>query len=314
MKLRNMPLELPETGWLIMERKREQKLVSIDDALLHIENDSFLAIGGFMIHNHPMGIIREIVKENRRNLKILPTPPGGSIDADLLIGCGCAASVVASYIGAEWLEPIMPNYRRKVEEGELEVLEYDEHTIICGLRASAEKLPCGITRAGLGTDLLKVNPHLKIFNNPVTGQPLVAVPPIEPDVAIIHAQRSDPYGNVQHAGSVFMDLLLAAASKKVIVSVDEVVPLELTRHDPFKTTLPCHLVTAVVHMPYGAHPCSSHGFYGYDEQHIRDYVGFAKRGDGYQEYLSKYIYNVGSLYQYLELVGGIRRLSELKAC
>jgi len=295
-----------------MNPGRKQKVITMNEAISYIGDGCFLAIGGFMIHNHPMAIIRELVKRRIKDLKVLPTPPGGSVDVDLLIGSGCATSIIASYIGGEWLEPVMPNYRRKVERSELEILEYDEHTIICGLRASIQKLPCEVTRSGIGTDLLKVNPFLKVFNNPITGEPLVAVPPIEPDVAILHAQRSDPYGNIQHAGSAFMDILLASASKKVIVSVEEVVSLDYIKKDPFKTTIPCHLVTAIVELPYGAHPCSSHGCYTFDEDHIRKYVQCARHPDHFQEYLNQYIYGIENLYEYLEIIGGIKRLSDLK--
>jgi glutaconate CoA-transferase subunit A len=295
-----------------VNREREKKVTTISEAVSCIRDGSFLAIGGFMIHNHPMAIIREIVKQGIKGLKVLPTPPGGSLDLDLLIGSGSVTSILASYIGGEWLQPVMPNYRRKVEKSELEIIEYDEHTIICGLRAATSKLPCEVTRAGIGTDLLKVNPSLKVFNNPITGEPLVAVPPIEPDVAIIHAQRSDPYGNIQHEGSSFLDTLLASASKNVVVSVEEVVSLNYIKKDPFRTTIPCHLVTAVVELPYGAHPCSSHGYYTFDEDHIRTYVQCARSTDRFQEYLNRYIYGQENLYEYLDVIGGIKKLSDLR--
>ncbi|MFH1481843.1 MAG: CoA-transferase [Pseudomonadota bacterium] len=295
-----------------MSRERKKKLTTIHEAMSCIKDGAFLAIGGFMIHNHPMAIIREIVKQGIKGLKVLPTPPGGSIDVDLLIGSGCVASILASYVGGEWLQPVMPNYRSKAEKSELDIIEYDEHTIVCGLRAAIWKLPCEVTRAGLGTDLLKVNPSLKVFNNPITGEPLVAVPPIEPDVAIIHAQRADPYGNIQHAGSAFLDTLLASASKKVIVSVEEVVSLDDTRKDPFRTTIPCHLVTAVVELPFGAHPCSSHGYYTFDEDHIRKYVQCAGHPDRFQDYLNQYIYGRENMDDYLETIGGIKTLSDLR--
>lgn len=295
-----------------MSPERKKKVTTINEAVSFIRDGSFLAIGGFMIHNHPMAIIREIVKQGVKDLRALPTPPGGSIDIDLLIGSGCVTSVLASYIGGEWLEPVMPNYHHRAEKSELEIIEYDEHTIICGLRAAIRKLPCEVTRAGIGTDLLKVNPFLKVFNNPINGEPLVAVPPIEPDVAILHAQRSDPYGNIQHAGSAFMDILLASASKKVIVSVEEIVTLDYIKKNPFKTTIPCHLVTAVVELPYGAHPCSSHGYYTFDEDHIRKYLQYARHPDRFQEYLDHYIYGRENLYEYLEIIGGIKRVCDLR--
>jgi len=295
-----------------MYPKRKEKVVSIDDAVALIKPGSLVAIGGFMIHNHPMALIREIVRRKINNLKIIPTPPGGGIDADMLIGSGVATTIYSSYAGAEWLAPVMPNYQRKIQSGEIENLEFDENTIICGYRAAIQKLPCEITRGGLGSDMLKVNPCLKVFKDPITESPLVAVPPIEPDVAIIHAQRSDPYGNIQHAGSVFMDALIASAAKKVVVSVEEVIPHEFITRDPFKTTIPCTLVDAVIRIPYGAHPCSSHAYYTHDEDHIRQYIKNCKVLEDYKVYLDRYVYGTKDNEEYLESVGGVRKIFELK--
>lgn len=283
--------------------RRKEKVVSVAGAVAGIRDGAFLAIGGFMIHNHPMALVREIIKKGVRDLTILPVPPGGSMDADLLIGAGCVRRVLASYVGAEWIAPVMPNYRQKIERKEIEVVDYDELTIICGLRAAIQKLPCEVTRSGLGTDLLKVNPHLKKIKDPFTGAELVAVAPIKPDVAIIHAQRSDPYGNIQHHGSVFMDAFIASAAGEVIVSVEEVVPPGAIIRDPFKTTVPCHLVSMVTQIPFGAHPCSSHGYYNYDEEHLKLYVAAARDPGTYRKYLDRYVYGPEDIADYTERVG-----------
>jgi len=293
--------------------ERKKKIVSMQEAVSEIKDGCFLAIGGFMIHNRPMELVREIIRRKVKDLTILPVAPGGSIETDLLIGAGCVKKILANYVGAEWLAPILPNYRKKIENGEIEVIDYDDTHIFCGLQAAARKLPCEVTKSGLGTDLLKVNPCLKVFKEPVTGTEMIAVPPIHPDVTIIHAQRSDPYGNIQHHGSVFMDNLLAAASEKVIVTVEEIISHETILRDPFRTTIPCHLVTLVTKVLFGSHPCSSHGYYNYDEEHLRLYVAAGKEKDTFNNYLDQYVYEPEGITGYLERVGGVEKIFQLRS-
>lgn len=295
-----------------MYPKRKEKIISIEEALSWITEGSFVALGGFMIHNHPMAMVRELVRKKTGNLTIISTPPGGSIEADMLIGSGQATATYSAYCGAEALGPVMPNYQRKIMNSEIKNYDFDENTIVCGYRAAVAKLPCEITMGGLGSDMLKVNPLLKVFNDPITNKPLIAVPPIQPDVALLHAQRADCYGNIQHGGSVFMDELIASAAKKVIISVEEIIPHEFITSNPFKTTIPSTLVDAIVRIPCGTHPFSSHAYYIQDEEHIKYYVKCAKNPKEYAAYLDKYVYSVKDNEEYLEKIGGVRKLFELK--
>lgn len=284
---------------------RREKLTTLEEACHLIQDGMILAIGGYLNNNHPMALVREIVRRNIKHLYLVTCIAAG-IEADLLIGAGCVDTIQAPFVGGEWLG-FMPNFRKKAERGEIKIKEVDEHHTLCSLRAAAFDLPFLPTRVGLGTDLLQVNKDLKVFNDPIRGETLVAVPPIKPDVAILHAQRADAYGNVQHRGSVFLDPLMAQAANKVIVMVEEVVPLEVILADPKKTTIPSYIVDAVVRVPYGAHPCSSHGCYKLDEVYYREYLNAAKNEETYRTHLDHYIFNVSSHEEYLEKIG-IKRL------
>lgn len=141
---------------------------------------------------------------------------------------------------------------------------------------------------------------------------------LSPDVAILHAQQADEFGNIRYLVSPFLDVLIAKASKKVIVSVDEMISNKEVRAECYRTAIPAHFVDMVVHLPYGAHPCSSPTYYIHDEDHLVDYIQRAKKAiagedkNAYSEYLRKYVYGPESIYDYIEVSGGLRRMIQLR--
>src|SRR5690606_24282489 len=134
----------------------------------------------------------------------------------------------------------------------------------------------------VGTDLPRHNASLKEVNDPFTGEPMIAVAAIRPDFCILHAAYGDKFGNLQYAGYSFGDVLCASATKRgggtVVASVDELLPTSLIERDPRRTEVPYFLVDHVVHAAWGAHPCSSHGHYQYDEAFLTDYLAHSKAG------------------------------------
>jgi glutaconate CoA-transferase subunit A len=300
-------------GGLLMSG-RKSKVISLTDAVSLIQDGQKVLIGGFIYHNKPMALIRELIKKEIKDLTLIGCLHG-SIDMDLLIGIGAIRKLMVPYLGFEHLG-LAPCCRRFAEAGQLDIWECDEIHIISAMEAAAANLPCMVTRAGVGSDLLKLNPDLKSFTDPFQGEPLVLVPAIKADIALFHAPKGDPYGNIQHLGSPFADLLAAEATNrgggKVVVCVDEIIAPEELRQDPRKTTIPHPLVDYVVEIPYGAHPCSCHGLYRVDEAHMKTYISLASKADTFQEYLSRYIYNITSQEEYLERIGGMGKLIELK--
>jgi glutaconate CoA-transferase subunit A len=253
-----------------------------------------------------MALVRRLVRSGVRDLTLVGAASSG-LEVDMLIASGCVKTLISTYVGAEGLAPIGPAFRRAAQEGELDLFELDEAHFYAGLRASAQRLPFNPWRAGVGTSYPELNPRLQTFRDPLNDELLVAVPAIEIDIAFLHAAISDPYGNVQHAGTGFGDRAIHAASDRTVVQVEQVVSNEQIRQNPAATSVPG--ADAIVRAPYGAHPFASHGYYPADQEHIREYVAAAtdwlKAGSRSRldEYLDRYVREPADHVEYLERVG-----------
>lgn len=293
--------------------KRKELIVDAKEAASSIEDGMIVSIGGFLLSSHPMALIREVIKREVKNLTLMPAV-SSSLEADILIGAGCVKKIITAYCGVEEYAPICPLFRAFAEQGKLEVWEVDESHYYSALKAAALELPFFPDRAGVGTDFPKVNPDLKVFSDPIRGETLLAIPPVAPDVTLLYAAFSDPYGNVQPLGTGFGDRMHWPACKKLFVQVEKIIPNEEVRKFPERTAY--FDVDGVVRAPYGAHPFAGPGFYIEDADHIREYLAaaesFAKEGDRtkYNEYLKKYVYEPDTHVDYLERIG-IRRLLSL---
>jgi glutaconate CoA-transferase, subunit A len=286
--------------------ERRSVVVGEAAALDGVRDGMTIAIGGFINAAHPMAIVRQIIRSGVRELTVVGAASSG-LDVDMLIAAGCVRTLVSPYVGAEGLAPIGPAFRRAAQDGQLDLFELDEAHYYAGLRAAAQRLPFNPWRAGVGTSYPEVNPRLTTFEDPLSGELLIAVPALEIDVAFLHAAVSDPYGNVQHAGSGFGDRAIHAAADRTVVQVEQIVSNERIRQNPAATSVPG--ADAVIRVPYGAHPFASHGYYPADEAHIRDYVAAAtdwlKTGSRSRldEYLDRYLREPADHVEYLDRVG-----------
>jgi glutaconate CoA-transferase subunit A len=216
-------------------------------------------------------------------------------------------------VGAEALAPIGPFFRAAAERGEVAIFECDEGQYYAGLQAAAQMLPFLPCRGGVGTSFPELNPELRVFTDPIRGETLLAVPALEPDVALLHAAAADPYGNVQFVGPGYADRLLWRAATRTLVQVERVISNEVVRRAPARTALLAH---GILRAPWGAHPFSSPGFYVEDREHIQRLVdtgrAYARRGDRrpFEEYLDHYVREPGDHVGYLEAIG-LRRLLAL---
>jgi glutaconate CoA-transferase subunit A len=275
-------------------------------ALDGLRDGATIAVGGFINAAHPMALVRGIVRSGIRDLTVVGAASSG-LEIDMLIATGCVKTLISPYVGAEGLAPIGPAFRRAAQHGELDLFELDEAHFYAGLRAAAQRLPFNPWRAGVGTSYPEVNPHLKTFRDPLNDELLVAVPAIEIDIAFLHAAISDPYGNVQHAGTGFGDRAIHAAADRTVVQVEQVVSNERIRQNPAATSVPG--ADAVVRVPYGAHPFASHGYYPADQDHIREYAAAATdwlKTDSrsrLDEYLERYVLRPADNVEYLERIG-----------
>lgn len=288
-----------------------EKIKSLEEAVGIIKDGDTIAIGGFILQNKPMALIREIVRQKKKDLFVICAAPS-SIDIDMLIGGGCVKKLARQSLTAERMGPTLPSFRRAGQAGEIEIIECDQGMVIAGLNAAKKGLPSMPTVCALGADFINRNPdYFKMYNDPITGEPVVAVRAFKPNVTLIHVPVCDAYGHAQHEGQPMNDVLACAAAEKVIVSTDQIIPTEVIRRNPWKTiTLP-NLVAAVVEVPYGAHPCASQGSYPYDGDTIREYLAAARSPEGLTEYLNKYVYGVKTHGEYLSLIG-IDRILRLR--
>ena len=264
------------------------KVLTLSEAVEHLLDDSarLVAIGGMHMHNNPMAVIREAVRQRRKIGRLL-TSPSGSIGADLLVGAGLVEEVATAYVGFEHLG-LAPCFRRKVESGAVRVVELDEAAISHGLYAGAAGVPFVPLPLGLElADLSKVNQEsYRMVEDPFGGARHLAVAAIRPDLAILHATEADSDGNVAFKGCTFTDRLMALAARHVLIQVERLVGSEQISAYASGSTLPAFLVDAVVVSPGGCHPTSSHGEYEYDQGDLARYLELAATEEGLGIYLS----------------------------
>jgi len=258
----------------------------------------------------PMALLRQVIRRGVRDLTVVDS----GLSLDLLVAAGCVRKAITYYAGGGFGVPVAPCFRRAAERGEIEVWEAEEGILTSGLQAAAQLLPFVPWRGGVGTSLPEVNPDLKVFADPIRGETLIAVPPIKPDVTLLHAAWADPHGNVRHVGGPgWLDLFLHRAADRTVVEVERLIGVEETRRDPWATTIPA--ADAVVRAPWGAHPFASRGFYLQDGEQVREYLAAAGeavqgRGEALERHLARYWREPATHVDYLERVG-IRRLLAL---
>lgn len=268
---------------------RSSKVCSSADALAGVKDGAKVIAAGAHFNNVPMALVRALIRRRVRDLEIIPTPSAG-LWVDMLVAAGAVAKVHVSYIGMEFLG-LAPNFRRAVEEKKISIVEADEPTIFHGLRAAGSGLPfVALPPIHKMTDLPRVSPAIyREIQDPFTGELAIAIPPLAPDLALVHVASCDPYGNGVSLGGRHMEDIIIKASKRVILSADRLAEPEEITAAPTHTTVPGMLVDAVVHAPYGVYPGTCPGLYGYDRKHLEDYYELARTGRT-QEYLDQYVY------------------------
>jgi glutaconate CoA-transferase, subunit A len=283
------------------------KRTSLADAAALVRDGAIVALGGGLSARLPMALVRELIRQGRRDLHLVGS--AHSIDVDLLVAAGAVRRCEESYVGFEQDLGLAPAYRRAAEAGSIEVAESCCVNILAQLRAAEMGLPFLPVRGVRGSDIALLHPEYKTITCPFTGETLVAVPALRPDVALLHAPAGDRYGNLHLEQPYVLDERFASAARTVIATVDELVSTdEVTASG---VTIPAHLVAATVLAPFGAHPTSCYPRYAYDRAHLHEYVSAAQSGpDDLAKYLATYVN--GSEESYQEAVGA-ERLAALSA-
>jgi glutaconate CoA-transferase subunit A len=278
------------------------KVVDLTEAAGLVADGDVVALGGALSYREPMALVRELIRQGRRDLHVVGSAHG--IDVDLLVGAGAVRVVEESYVGYEQDFGLAPAYRRAAEAGALEVRESCCYTILQQLRAAEYGIPFMPVRGILGTDIRRLHPEYAEIRCPFTDQRLVAVPALAPDVALIHGLMADRRGNVHLLRPLVLDERFTFAARKVVVTVERVASEPEVAEAG--VVLPYFAVTAVVEAPFGAHPTSCYPHYTYDRAHLGEWVKAAADDHSVGQYLRRYVLAPGSEAAYRDMVGAGR--------
>jgi len=247
----------------------------------------------------PMSLVNEMVRQGVKDLRVAGQ---GVLELDMLLAASRIKELDFTYIGLE-VYGVSNCLRREVESGRVEtVVEWSNAAITWRFKATAIGVPFIPTRSMLGTDTFKYS-AAKVVECPFTGDPICLIPALILDVGLIHVHRADKYGNAQIDGISGFSAEMARASKRLIISAEEIIDSEEIRQTPDRTIIPYYLVDAVVSAPYGSHPGEMCYLYKRDEPQIREWVDASKDPDTTQAYLDKYIFGVKDHKEYLEMIG-----------
>ncbi|MBU7024549.1 MAG: CoA transferase subunit A [Theionarchaea archaeon] len=246
----------------------------------------------------PMSIAREIVRQKIGHLKVAGQ---GIMEVDILIAAGLVDMIDLTYLGYE-VYGLSNVLRRAAQSGQLKINEWSNAALAWRLKAAALGVPFLPVRVMLGTDTFRYS-AAKVVKCPFTGEKVLLLPATMLDAGIIHVHRADQYGNCQLDGIAGFAFELARASRRLIISAEEIIPTEEIRKYPERTLIPWYLVDAVVEAPFGSHPGEMPYYYWRDEEHLSWYVTASKEEETTQEYMQKWILGVSSHEEYLELVG-----------
>lgn len=248
----------------------------------------------------------EIIRQAKKELTLCRLTP--DLVYDQMIAAGVARKLIFSYLGNPGVGSLHC-IRRAVEKGiprPLEIEEYSHFGMVGRYTAGASKLPFFPLRSYSGSGLPQANPAIRFVDSPYGDGPIAVVPPLNPDVAFIHAQRADSQGNTQLWGLLGVQKEAAFASRKVVVVVEEIVDETVIRHDPNRTLIPGLIVNAVVHEPYGAHPSYVQGYYDRDNDFYLDWDKVSRDQAQTEQWLREWVYDLADRAAYLEKLGQTR--------
>jgi acyl CoA:acetate/3-ketoacid CoA transferase alpha subunit len=286
------------------QRALTPRLMSARDAV-----DRYVADGDYLVFDcnyfqrGPATLIREVIRQQKRDLWLCGK--FSYVDVGLLVGAGCASKADCGFF---WPGASIDN---AVADGRLRVYEYSNVVMTLRLQAGAMGLPFLPVRSFGGTDGFEYS-GARLVEDPYTGKPITIVPALNPDVALIHAQQADVYGNARVFGTGIAHQESALASKKVIVSAEEIIDTGEIRRDPGRTSIPYYAVDAVVHAPFGSWPGNCAGYYGSDTPGVIETFGAVSR-DTVGAYVAKYVTPFADDQAMFDALIGNERLEKLRA-
>lgn len=270
--------------------------MSLSGAIAEFVNDGDTICAAGFTHLIPFAAGHEIIRQKKRNLTLVRATP--DLIYDQLIAAGCARKVIFSWAGNPGVGSLRI-MRKAVERKEIEIEEYTHFGMVMALTAGASGLTFLPLLTNIGSDLPAANPRIKEVDCPYTGRKVSTVPAINPDVAIIHAQRVSIGGDVQVWGITGEQKEAAFASRHVIVTVEEIVDEEIIRKSPHLTIIPGFKVSAVCLVPFGAHPSYAHGYYERDNDFYVEWDKISADPALLESYLKEWVCGVSDREEYL---------------
>ncbi len=275
------------------------KLTTMSDAIAkYVHNGDTIAIEGFTAFIC-FAAAHEILRQKLEGLTICRMTP--DLIYDQMVAAGCVKKMIFSYLGNPGVGSLHC-IRRAIENdipNKIEIEEYSHLGMIGRYMAGAAGLPFFPLKSYLGADIAEVNPNICFVDDPYRKGRVAVVPALNPDVAIIHAQRCDRQGNTQLWGLIGMQKEVAFAAKHVIVVVEEIVLEDVIRSDPNRTLIPHIVVDSVVHQPYGAHPSYVQGYYDRDNKRYLAWEKISRDQVAAEAWLEDWIFGVDNWEGYL---------------
>ena len=285
------------------DRSLREKVMSLEEAAALVDDGDHVALGGCTLSRTPMAMVWALIRARKKDLVVSRSIT--STEGDLFYGSGASKHVLTSWFSQGIVWGVSKVMRHYTETGRATFEEWSHMAIGVRYRAGAMGVPFIPVRSMMGSDLTGRVDGPKEMDCPFTGEKLLLVPALNPDVALIHVQRCDPYGNAQMDGLPFMDADIAMAANRVILTTERIVSNSQIRRAPDRTKIPFITVDAVVEAPYG---CAPHECYGVYEPFLPNLDAYAALtgGDaeaGVKEYLDRYVYEPKDWVAYLDLLG-----------
>jgi glutaconate CoA-transferase, subunit A len=300
-----LTLDYAELGRRTKERDRSlrEKVMSLEEAAALVPDGALLGIGGSTLSRTPMAMIWALIRAGRKDLCCARSIT--SSEGELLFASGASRHIVTSWFSQGIVWGVSRVMRLHTEAKRARFEEWSHMAVGLRFRAGAMGVPFLPMRSMMGSDVIAQLPDTRAIDCPFTGEKLVLVPALNPDVALIHVQRCDAYGNAQIDGLPFMDVDLAMAANRVILTTERIVSNDQIRREPDQTKIPFIAVDAVVEVPFGSAPHECYGLYEPLFRHLDTYAAEIRQDpeQGIQAYLERYFYGPKSWLEYLELLG-----------
>jgi glutaconate CoA-transferase subunit A len=286
------------------DRGLREKVMTLEEAAALVSDGDHVAFGGCTLSRTPMAMIWALIRARKQGLTVSRSIT--STEGDLVYASGLGRKIVTSWFSQGIVWGISKVMRHHVEKGLAEYDEWSHMAIGMRYRAGAMGIPFMPVRSMIGSDVARIRgDEVKPMVCPFTGEGVMAVPALNPDVALIHVQRADAYGNAQLDGLQFMDIDIAMAANKVILTTERIVSNDQIRRAPDHTRIPFFTVEAVVEVPYGSVPHECYGQYEPIFAQLDRYAALVSKDPvaGAKQYLDEYVYGPKSWTDYLSMVG-----------